>query len=251
MKTALKHFYKWMTLSPLHKKAKSIIWKSALLVSIIILIILLRVFVFEIYQVKSCSMEKTYYSGDIILVNKLSYGAILPHQPKDIPYVGATADLLKIQALPIDAFEYKRMPNLGGIKRGDILVFRQPKNTSVLIKRCIGLPGDIIQVDGSEIKIPSKNKSITLDISNINLYKDAIVIYEHNSLQIIKGKFLINGESSKEYKFKMDYFYMMGDNRQHSIDSRHWGYLPESCIIGKASLTLYKSNHRKAQNKSS
>jgi len=124
------------------------------------LLILTRVFVFEIYQVKSGSMEDTYYSGDIILVNKLSYGAILPHQPKDIPFIEATSDLLKIQTLPIDAFEYKRMPNLGGIKRGDILVFRQPKNTRILIKRCIGLPGDIIQVDGYNIKIPSKNKSI-------------------------------------------------------------------------------------------
>jgi signal peptidase I len=83
------------------------------------------------------------------------------------------------------------------------------------------------------VKIPARGDTIALNSSNYDSYERAIRVYENNKLEKRNGTFYINGIPQKEYCFKLDYYWVMGDNQPHSFDSRYWGFLPENHIIGK------------------
>ncbi|WP_235903536.1 signal peptidase I [Taibaiella lutea] len=352
-------------------------WADAAIFAVVAAVII-RTFFIEAYVIPSGSMEGTLLTNDYLFVSKMSYGARLPMRPLQLPLVHNTIPLIGGNSYS-DAIKtpYQRLPGFGKVQRYDIVVFNVPHNDTVMadkpsndyyafvkrfgraavwnqskiitrpvdkkenfIKRCMGLPGDKVEIrDGivyingikgkifphqridyqiqagpgfslspdytdehhiiykgsnpqigtvaemeyetamevsklpgvtdvrpfveskgdikgsgqsvfpqntnffpwnqdnyGPILIPRKGMTISLSSRNIAMYQRAIQVYEKNKFEVKDGKCFLNGKEANQYTFKMDYYWMMGDNRHNSEDSRFWGFVPEDHIVGKASF---------------
>ena len=235
-------------------------WFEALLIALLFAAII-RIFVVESYRIPTSSMERTLLAGDFLFVNKYVYGAKVP-------------------------FTDIRLPQVDSVERGDVIVFKFPKDRSLnYIKRCVALSGDTLEirnrtlfVNGQEaalpehaqyladimpagypdqqmfpkhsgfnkdnygpLRVPRRGDVVSLDEKSFYLYA-SLIAEEGHSIGVAGGTILIDGKPAETYTIEQNYYFVMGDNRDNSLDSRFWGFLPERDIIGQALVVYWSWN---------
>ncbi|HEU4716255.1 MAG TPA: signal peptidase I, partial [Bacteroidia bacterium] len=94
------------------------------------------------------------------------------------------------------------------------------------------------------VVIPKKGTTVKLTVDSLPIYERIIVNYEHNTMSVKNDSIFVNGKYTTSYTFRMNYFFMMGDNREYSMDSRYWGFVPEDHIVGRAVMILFSYDRK-------
>jgi signal peptidase I len=198
---------------------------------VIAAVFLFRSFMFEPFKIPSSSMLPTLQIGDLILVNKFTYGIRLP--------------VVNQKVIPIN-----------DPQRGDVMVFKFPKDMSLdYIKRVVGVPGDTVLYKNKRLSV--NGKEVVYEKLPDYLDEDRLQYFEHyrEDLTGLSHYILNDGKlppyvpspdnfpqhelcrydlEGFECKVPAGHYFMMGDNRDNSLDSRYWGFVPEKNIVGKA-----------------
>ena len=114
----------------------------------------------------------------------------------------------------------------------------QPDPSESIATYPVGVDYGWTHANYGPVWIPKKGASLNLSLQNLPLYERCIRNYEGNTLEVKDGQIYINGKPATSYTFKMDYYWMQGDNRDNSLDSRYWGFVPEDHIVGTPSIIL-------------
>lgn len=313
-------------------------WTKSLLLALVI-VWALTTLLLAPKVVSRSSMEPNLFPGDLVLVNLWTLG---PRMPVSI---GIPFTSIKINRPTLPVW---RLPGLGTLESGDVLVFNYPLDSTVVdrkrihVKRCVGLPGDTVQIRASEVYrngiyqpdsqpllcnyevrgsvsrfallcekidpdkrrsrhslgdvhivnmtrneadsmrtlfpelqinpaiynpgkykghlfpeaydknwtpddygplyIPKSGDSIELNAINLRVYDQLLRDFERAEITNRGDSLFVDGRFTTHYHFKSNYYFLMGDNRHNSTDSRHWGLVPENHVIGKVSLVLFSYN---------
>jgi len=122
----------------------------------------------------------------------------------------------------------------------NVELFVLPENFNEFGRRGFNFSKEFVNHDRiPEITIPYKGQEISLTDENWHLYQDILERYERNSVQKTEDTFFINGSETNKYTIQKDYYFMMGDNRDDSEDSRYWGFVPKDHVVGKASIIYF------------
>lgn len=202
--------------------APSIVETAKSIFPVLFIVLVLRSFVYEPFQIPSGSMIPTLEVGDFILVNKYTYGLRLP-------VIGT------------------KVVSMNEPQRGDVMVFKEPMNPNVnFIKRVVGMPGDKVVYRHKTLFVNEKEvpKAFVAELQNENEFEPrlgrALIyrIYEETlngvTHQIRQDLDLNNPLPQTEWTVPEEQYFMIGDNRDRSNDSRYWGFVPEANIVGKA-----------------
>jgi signal peptidase I len=210
-------------LEGLNKKEKLKVLKAPVvaeycrsLFSVFVIVFILRAILFGNFNIPTGSMETTLPIGDFLIVNKTAYGVRMP-------------------------FSNKVIIPTGQPKRGDIVVFHYPVYTDVdFIKRVIGVPGDkisyidkVLYINGKEMTQTFVRNEIVLDDSPtdpVKIYSENLGTVKHNVIDMPWRKAM----NFKDLVVPEGMYFVMGDNRDNSADSRYWGFVPEGDLVGKA-----------------
>jgi signal peptidase I len=209
---------------------------------VILIVFVLRSFLVEPFKIPTGSMVPTLLVGDFILVNKFAYGVRLP--------------LIN-----------KKILGVGDPRRGDVMVFRFPEDPSIdYIKRVVGVPGDKIVYENKRLSIngipqPSKQVSDYLNRERIHYsaqYEETLGGVQHAILQESDAPPTVPFTRPFPFRENCNYntegvactvppghYFVMGDNRDNSADSRVWGFVPDDNIVGKAFFIWFNFNELK------
>ena len=194
-------------------------WAQSFIIAVVLFFVM-RAFVVEAFKIPSGSMESTLRSGDFLLVNKMLYGA-------EVPFTG------------------RHLPRVREPQRGDVVVFRYPGDPSVdYVKRLVGLPGDTLAMRSGRLyvngEMQREDYAIHIDLEDDPVFAD----FDW------QRDFLVGGaEAARWYRPSRNNwgplvvpegnYFMLGDNRDNSSDSRYWGFVPDSLLRGRPMLVYY------------
>ncbi|MDR3090239.1 MAG: signal peptidase I [Desulfobulbaceae bacterium] len=191
------------------------------LVIVIVLVFVIRAFVVQAFKIPSGSMLPTLQIGDHLLVNRFAYGLRMP-ETFDIPWIShGDYDPFKI---PLPFARQVLLP-VGEPKRGDVVVFRYPKDRNIdFIKRVIGLPGDTVEV-----------RDKTLFVNGEKAPDPHAHFTDGPAPDPIRGP----RDNFGPMTVPEGHIFVMGDNRDNSYDGRFWGFVPEDDVLGKAFILYW------------
>ncbi len=180
------------------KKDVAMEWIKSIVIALILALIT-RATVVQAFRIPTGSMQDTLLVGDFLLVNKFLYGSRIP-------------------------FTDIRLPRVQAPKAGDVIVFEHPTEGKDYIKRCIGLPGDVVEMRNDVVYV----NEVALDEPYRNLSSYVGPMSNYGPVKVPKG-----------------HLFMLGDNRHNSRDSRSWGMLDQKHLKGKAMVIYFSWNHDK------
>lgn len=247
---------------------------ALVVVATLVCALVLRMFVVEAYRIPSASMENTLLTGDLILVNKVSYGIRVP---STIPFF----------PIPLDP---GYLLSLSNIRRGDVIVFElpgvvdngNPATEAAFVKRCVGIPGDTVEVRQARVlvnhremippptvrmqayehasfssrlfppgagftereygplRVPMRGDRIDVRVNTLPEWQ-RLMEREGHRVDVSDNVVLVDGIARESYTIEKNYYFVLGDNMGNSTDSRVWGFVCEDDIVGEALLVYWSS----------
>ena len=192
-------------------------WVKSIVVGFALFLVI-RAFLIQTWVITSGSMEGTLLVGDLLILNKVAYGASVPGT-------------------------HYRLPGYTAPRRGDVVVFRAQHDTLDVIKRLIGLPGDTLQMRGGELYINGR-RQIEPYVRHTDGARDGTHPWmkwqlEYVTRDVQRSKYQPTRDNWGPIVVPANRYFLLGDNRDESLDSRFWGFLDPVRVKGKAELVYY------------